>query len=93
MPLYNFELTDGGSVLPDPEGAAWPDIIAARKGALVALGEILSEAVTRGAGVTEMRIDIVDGNGARLSTVKVNCEVTVSSPATRPVSGGAGKRR
>lgn len=63
MPLFYFHIQDESGFTPDPEGQELPDAEAARREAISATREILSESLLHGGALNHPTIAIADEHG------------------------------
>lgn len=70
MPRYYFHLHNRVGTVVDEQGRELPDLEAGRAAAIEDLRSILSEEVKRGRVDLTGRIDVIDGDGRVLLTVR-----------------------
>lgn len=69
MPRYLFDLLHGAERIPDEEGRDLPDLEAARRYAIVAAREIVSEQALKGELPLSYALVVRDERGAILLTI------------------------
>jgi hypothetical protein len=69
MGRFYFHLKDGDKLIEDPEGADLPDLDAARREALLAACELLSEAIKFGKTKVPEAFVIADEAGRAVATI------------------------
>ena len=71
MPLYFFHLLNGEGYTADETGQELPDLEAARRQALKAIGELIAEELAAGAENVRITLFIDDAGGERLLTLPI----------------------
>lgn len=69
MPHMYLHLREGGQLLPDPDGADYPDLATAELAALAGLRDIAAESLKWGTPVESRAIVIANAEGNTLATV------------------------
>lgn len=82
MPRYFFHIRHPDQLVPDEEGAEFPDDAAARSEGLESARDIAADAVRGGKSVTGWAIEIVDGNARALGSVSAQDVIVFSAPLT-----------
>ena len=80
MALYYFHLRDGDEVLLDPEGCRLPDLGAVASKAMCAARSLLSADVLEGRLPLDLRIDVVDEEGAVIHSLPFADAVEIQPP-------------
>lgn len=98
MPHYFFHVRESGELSRDGEGQDLPDLAAARREAVNASRELISERLLHGGAINDREIEIADVQGNVLAVVKssdviyregrfgsFSDDVTKSAPVTNPI--------
>jgi hypothetical protein len=91
VPHYHFHIRDGGSLVPDQEGADWPDLQAAAIGACEAAKELVIDAIRCDQAIDRREIELTDCAGQVLAKITfrdvVVLDVDVRSDGVPQASG------
>ncbi len=92
MPLFYFDVRDGGRFAPDEEGTDFDSLDAAEHEAVCAAAEIGRDRLPKG-GAREVTIEVRNAHRQRVLTVKVSMEIDRVEPPPQPRAGETIVRR
>ena len=87
MPHYYFHIREGQSLVPDDEGADWPDLHAAAAAACAAAKELVIDAIRSDRAVDGRAIELADGSGRVFAKIGFRDVVVLDSSIS-----GSGQR-
>jgi hypothetical protein len=79
VPHYHFHIRDGASLVPDREGAEWPDLHAAAAAACAAAKELIIDAIRSDMAVDRREIELTDCAGRVLAKIRFHDVIVLDS--------------